>query len=115
MAHLVVWPARSLSLHMTSTSVPDQVSARAANVNRAATAASLPNRLIRTPPLFVLSIDYKLKGVEEEVLGKAYDSRLMRRLLSYMRPYRWLVLASLAFLLVQSVLQVVGPLLTKVA
>ena len=24
---------------------------------------------------------------EEEVLGKAYDSRLMRRLLTYLRPY----------------------------
>jgi len=26
---------------------------------------------------------------EEEVLGKAYDSRLMKRLLTYLRPYRW--------------------------
>jgi ATP-binding cassette subfamily B protein len=53
--------------------------------------------------------------VEEEVLGKAYDSRLMRRLLSYMRPYRRLVGASLVFLLLHSVLQVLGPLLTKIA
>ncbi|HZT32390.1 MAG TPA: ABC transporter ATP-binding protein [Bryobacteraceae bacterium] len=53
--------------------------------------------------------------MEEEVLGKAYDSRLMRRLLGYMRPYRWLVLLSLVFLVLQSVLQVVGPFLTKVA
>jgi ATP-binding cassette subfamily B protein len=53
--------------------------------------------------------------VEEEVLGKAYDGRLMRRLLGYMRPYRPLVALSLVFLLVQSVLQVLGPLLTKVA
>ena len=28
---------------------------------------------------------------EEEVLGKAYDSRLMKRLLQYLRPYRWQV------------------------
>src|SRR6266705_3302102 len=28
---------------------------------------------------------------EEEVLGKAYDARLMKRLLSYLRPYRWQV------------------------
>jgi ATP-binding cassette subfamily B multidrug efflux pump len=28
---------------------------------------------------------------EEEILGKAYDSRLMRRLLTYLRPYRWQV------------------------
>src|SRR5579885_2339908 len=39
----------------------------------------------------------------------------MRRLLGYMRPYRWLVLLSLVFLVLQSVLQVVGPFLTKVA
>jgi ATP-binding cassette subfamily B protein len=53
--------------------------------------------------------------VEEEVLGKAYDSRLMRRLLGYMRPYRTLVFFSLVFLLTQSVLQVMNPLLTRLA
>ena len=53
--------------------------------------------------------------MEEELLGKAYDARLMRRLLGYMRPYRKLVAASLFFLLLQSVLQVLGPLLTKLA
>ena len=53
--------------------------------------------------------------MEEEVLGKAYDSRLMRRLLVYMRPYWKLVVVSLIFLLAQSVLQVIGPLITKVA
>lgn len=39
----------------------------------------------------------------------------MRRLLTYMRPYRALVGLSLVFLLAQSVLQVMGPLLTKIA
>ena len=53
--------------------------------------------------------------MEEEVLGKAYDSRLMGRLLLYMRPYWKLVALSLVFLLGQSGLQVLGPLLTKVA
>jgi ATP-binding cassette subfamily B protein len=53
--------------------------------------------------------------VEEEVLGKAYDSRLMRRLLAYMRPYWRLVSLSLVFLLVQSGMQILGPLLTKIA
>jgi ATP-binding cassette subfamily B protein len=53
--------------------------------------------------------------VEEEVLGKAYDRRLMRRLLGYMRPYRWLVGLSLLLLLAQSGLQVLGPLLTRTA
>src|ERR1700748_3633405 len=53
--------------------------------------------------------------MEEEVLGKAYDSRLMRRLLLYMRPYWKLVAISLIFLLGQSVLQVLGPMITQVA
>ena len=53
--------------------------------------------------------------MEEEVLGKAYNSRLMRRLLTYMWPYRRLVAVSLVALIVQSVLQVSGPLLTKIA
>ena len=50
---------------------------------------------------------------EEEALGKAYDGRLMRRLLGYARPYRTLVAASLALLLVDGVLQLVGPALTR--
>jgi ATP-binding cassette, subfamily B, multidrug efflux pump len=54
-------------------------------------------------------------AAEEEVLGKAYDSRLMRRLVHYLRPYRAAVAWSLVFLLAQSLLQVVGPLLTKLA
>jgi ATP-binding cassette subfamily B protein len=53
--------------------------------------------------------------VEEEVLGKAYDGRLMRRLVRYLSPYRGAVVASLLFLLVQSLTQVAGPLLTKLA
>ncbi|MEN6535811.1 MAG: ABC transporter ATP-binding protein [Bryobacteraceae bacterium] len=53
--------------------------------------------------------------MEEEVLGKVYDRRLTRRLITYMRPYKGAVLLSLVFLLVHSVLQIVGPLLTKIA
>ena len=53
--------------------------------------------------------------MEEEVLGKAYDSRLMRRLLTYMKPYRLIVSVSLVLLLVDSLLQIIGPLITKVA
>src|SRR6266478_1373979 len=53
--------------------------------------------------------------VEEEVLAKAYDSRLMRRLLGYLRPYAGYITLSLLFLFVYSALQVCGPLLTKIA
>jgi ATP-binding cassette, subfamily B, multidrug efflux pump len=52
---------------------------------------------------------------EEEVLGKAYDSRLMRRLLTYIRPYRKNVVAGLALILFSSTLQLLSPLITAVA
>ena len=51
---------------------------------------------------------------EEEVLGKAYDSRLMRRLLTYLRPYRWQVAIALAAIVLKSLADVVGPYLFKV-
>ena len=50
---------------------------------------------------------------EEEVLGKAYDGRLMRRLLRYVRPYGWLVAVSLVLLMLDGLLQLVGPVLTQ--
>jgi ATP-binding cassette, subfamily B, multidrug efflux pump len=53
--------------------------------------------------------------LEEEVVGKAYDSRLMRRLLVYMKPYRTIVAVSLVLLLVDSLLQIIGPLIVKLA
>ncbi len=53
--------------------------------------------------------------MEEEVLGKAYDSRLMKRLLTYLGPYKQIVAASLVLLLIDSLLQIIGPLLTKLA
>ncbi|PYU99074.1 MAG: antibiotic ABC transporter ATP-binding protein, partial [Acidobacteria bacterium] len=51
---------------------------------------------------------------EEEVLGKAYDSRLMRRLLEYLRPYWLVVLVALVATLLYGVLQAVPPYLMKV-
>jgi ATP-binding cassette, subfamily B, multidrug efflux pump len=52
---------------------------------------------------------------EEEVLGKAYDSRLMRRLLTYLRPYRFEVVLALFAILLKGGTDVLGPYLTKVA
>ena len=51
---------------------------------------------------------------EEEPLGKAYDARLMRRLLRYLKPYRWLVLVAVLLIILASGLHVVGPWLTKI-
>ena len=52
---------------------------------------------------------------EEEVLGKAYDSRLMRRLITYLRPYKRYVLVALVLILFESGLEVSFPWFTKVA
>ncbi len=52
---------------------------------------------------------------DEEVLGKAYDARLMRRLLGYLWPYTWQAGTALAAIMLHSVLQLAPPYLTKVA
>lgn len=52
---------------------------------------------------------------EEEALGKAYDARLMKRLLTYLRPYRLAVAAAAVMLLVVSLTQVAIPYLIQVA
>ena len=49
---------------------------------------------------------------EEEALGKAYDARLMRRLLGYLRPYRGRVALAVLMLIAASGLALVGPWLT---
>src|SRR5512147_517904 len=54
-------------------------------------------------------------AAEEEVLGKAYDSRLMKRLLSYLRPYRLQVAIALVSIVLKSAADVCGPLLTLLA
>src|SRR6478672_11023929 len=52
---------------------------------------------------------------EEEVLGKAYDSRLMKRLLGYLRPYKWQVVVALVSIVLKSGADVLGPFHTKTA
>jgi ATP-binding cassette subfamily B multidrug efflux pump len=52
---------------------------------------------------------------EEEVLGKAYDAKLMRRLLRYLRPYKAQVAVALAAIISGSVLQLAQPYLMKIA
>jgi ATP-binding cassette, subfamily B, multidrug efflux pump len=54
-------------------------------------------------------------GHEEEALGKAYDSRLMRRLLEYMRPYKWRVILALSLTLAVTPLELAPPYMFKVA
>ena len=50
---------------------------------------------------------------DEEVLGKAYDARLMRRLITYLSPYRVSVALAAAAIVGHSALELVPPYLTK--
>ena len=52
---------------------------------------------------------------EEDDLGRAYDHRLMRRLLGYLRPYRGRVAAAVAVVVLDVVAQLAGPWLTMQA
>src|SRR5919202_4818960 len=52
---------------------------------------------------------------QDEVLGKAYDGRLVRRLVPYVTPYWRSLLLALFFLLGTSLLDLAGPWLTKLA
>lgn len=52
---------------------------------------------------------------EDEILGAAYDARLMRRLLGYVRPYRGPVAIAIVLLLLTSLVSLAGPYLVRVA
>ncbi len=59
-----------------------------------------------------MSQDYK---AEEEILGKAYDARLMKRLLQYVKPYRKYVLFAILLNIIAAALGPLRPYLTKIA
>ena len=59
-----------------------------------------------------MSNDYKS---EDEVLGKAYDSKLMKRLLSYVKPYKHFVIFAILLNMVVAALGPLRPYLTKIA
>ncbi len=52
---------------------------------------------------------------DDDILGKAYDARLMRRLAHYLRPYWRTVAAAFAFTIVGSLASLVQPYLIKIA
>ncbi len=56
-----------------------------------------------------------MSGHDDEVLGKAYDARLMRRLLQYLRPYRSQVLVALVAIVAGGAASLAQPYLIKVA
>jgi ATP-binding cassette subfamily B multidrug efflux pump len=50
---------------------------------------------------------------DQDLPATGYDGALLRRLLRYLRPYRWLALGAVLLLLLQSVLALIGPRLTE--
>ena len=54
-------------------------------------------------------------GPDDDVVGKVYDARLMRRLMRYLSPYKLQVALSAASILIKAASDVAGPFLVKVA
>ncbi|MCZ6776488.1 MAG: ABC transporter ATP-binding protein [Ignavibacteria bacterium] len=52
---------------------------------------------------------------EEESLGKAYDAKLMQRLLRYLRPYKWYVALAVIMSILVSGMEAVRPYFIKIA
>jgi ATP-binding cassette, subfamily B, multidrug efflux pump len=52
---------------------------------------------------------------DDDVVGKAYDSRLMRRLITYLYPYKAACITSIVAILLKAGADVLGPYLTMVA
>ena len=50
---------------------------------------------------------------EDEILGKAYDATLTRRLVGYLTPYKLWVAVAIVLLLIQSLAQIVPPIIAK--
>src|SRR5437773_2771011 len=69
-----------------------------------------PNDVIATPRLPMSSMIQ-----EDEILGKAYDQRLMGRLLTYLRPYRGLLVVAFLLIFATGGTDLVPPYLVKLA
>jgi ATP-binding cassette subfamily B multidrug efflux pump len=54
-------------------------------------------------------------AAEEVDDGRGYDRRLLARLVSYLRPYRWQVAAALLLLFAGATLEMAGPYITRLA
>src|SRR5437899_7826686 len=57
----------------------------------------------------------KKTAQDDDVVGKVYDGRLMRRLLTYLRPYRLQVVLSAIAVIIKAATDVLGPYLVKTA
>ena len=58
---------------------------------------------------------YKINKAEEEPLGKEIDSKLLKRLLSYFKPYKWYIVFTTLLTIIISALMAVRPRLNQIA
>ncbi|MDX9759924.1 MAG: ABC transporter ATP-binding protein [Bacteroidota bacterium] len=84
-------------------------------MKRRRTTSRLSNELFPYLPLLCNDLNQRKTMQEEEVLGKAYDGRLMRRLLQYARPYAPQVVGAILLTVFISALSPLRPYLTKIA
>lgn len=52
---------------------------------------------------------------EEEAIGKAYDARIMKRLLAYTKPYRWVLILAVMLLVIITLVDLAKPWLVRIA
>jgi len=57
----------------------------------------------------------KKANIDDEIMGKAYDSQLMKRLLKYVKPYKKYVVVAILLNIIVAALGPVRPYLTKLA
>src|SRR5205085_5218656 len=67
------------------------------------------------PAARLYNLNQMAQQQEDDVVGKAYDSRLMKRLMGYLRPYAWQTFVAVGAIILKAGMDVVGPYLTKTA
>ena len=52
---------------------------------------------------------------DDEILGKAYDGRLVRRLMTFVWPYKWQLFLSIGLMVGSALVELVPPYLLRTA
>jgi ATP-binding cassette subfamily B protein len=52
---------------------------------------------------------------DDEILGKAYDGRLVRRLMGFVLPYKWSLTASIVLMIGSALVELIPPYLIRIA
>ena len=99
---------RATPQNVTAPEAPTRLDDVVSDTQRQASTQSEPSQSGQTDQA-------KQPGIDDDVVGKAYDSRLMRRLLRYLSPYKLQAGISAVAIFLKSGSDVLGPYLVKVA